>query len=64
LGRSSLSTQNFALVGDQDGTCRLFNPVFTTSLWLLTEPSSSAVNGYFEDEGERVQDQLLAEEVL
>jgi hypothetical protein len=52
------------LVGDQDGTCRIFNPASDYKL-VVTHPSYEAAQEWLlEDEYERVKGQLLAEEAF
>jgi hypothetical protein len=56
------------LVGDQDGTCRIFNPASDYKLivkLIVTHSNYQAAQEWlFEDEYERVKGLLLAEEVL
>ncbi|MFH7243280.1 MAG: hypothetical protein ACHWZW_10570 [Spirulina sp.] len=52
------------LIGDQDGTCRIFSPSSDYKL-LVTHASYEAAKAWLlEDEYERVQGQLFAAEVL
>ncbi|MDG2991494.1 hypothetical protein L3556_11215 [Candidatus Synechococcus calcipolaris G9] len=52
------------LVGDQDGTCRIFNPASDYKL-VVTHPSYENAQAWLlEDEYERVKGPLLAEEVF
>ena len=52
------------VVGDQDGTCRIFNPGFNYRL-VVTHPNYQAAQEWIlEDEYERDKGQLLAEEVI
>jgi hypothetical protein len=49
---------------ERDGTCRIFNPAFDYKL-VVTHSNYQAVQEWlFEDEYERVNGQLLAEEVM
>lgn len=52
------------LVGDQDGTCRIFNPASNYKLVVAHPNYQSAQEWLLEDEYERVRGQLLAEEVM
>ncbi len=52
------------LVGDQDGSCRIFNPAADYKLVISHASYQSAQAWLLEDEYERVKGQLLAEEVL
>ncbi len=52
------------LVGDQDGACRIFNPAHNYKLVVAHSDYQAAQEWLLEDEYERVQGQLLAEEVL
>jgi hypothetical protein len=52
------------LVGEQDGTCRIFNPASDYKLVVAHSNYQSAQEWLLEDEYERVNGQLLAEEVL
>ena len=52
------------LVGDQDGTCRIFNPSFDYKLVVAHSDYQAAQEWLLEDEYERVQGQLLAEEIM
>jgi hypothetical protein len=52
------------LVGDQDGTCRIFNPATEYKLVVTHANYESAQEWLLEDEYERVKGQLLAEEVF
>ncbi len=52
------------LVGDLDGTCRIFNPASDYKLVVTHANYQSAQAWLLEDEYERVKGQLLAEEVL
>jgi hypothetical protein len=52
------------VVGDRDGTCRIFNPASNYQL-VVTHPNyETAREWLLEDEYERVNGQILAEEVL
>jgi hypothetical protein len=52
------------LVGDQDGTCRIFNPASNYKLVVTHSNYQTAQEWLLEDEYEQVRGQLLAEEVL
>jgi hypothetical protein len=52
------------LVGDQDGTCRIFNPASGYKLVVTHSSYQSAQDWLLEDEYERVKGSLLAEEVF
>ncbi len=52
------------LVSDQDGSCRIFNPGSHYKLVVTHANYEAAQNWLLEDEYERVQGQLLAEDVL
>jgi hypothetical protein len=52
------------LVGDRDGTCRIFNPGSNYQLVITHSNYQIAQEWLLEDEYERVRGQLLAEEVL
>ena len=52
------------LVGDQDGSCRIFNPSANYKLVVAHADYETAREWLLEDEYERVQGQLLAEDVL
>jgi hypothetical protein len=52
------------LIGDRDGTCRIFNPGADYKLVVSHSSYEAAKEWLLEDEYERVQGQLLAEEVL
>jgi hypothetical protein len=49
---------------DRDGTCRIFNPAFDYKLVVTHSNYQAAQEWMFEDEYERVNGQLLAEEVI
>ncbi len=52
------------LVGDQDATCRIFNPTFNYKL-VVTHPNyQTAQEWLLEDAYERVKGKLLASEVI
>ena len=51
------------LIGDQDGTCRIFNPG-DYKLVVAHSDYQAAQEWLLEDEYERVQGQLLAEEIM
>ena len=52
------------LVGDRDGSCRIFNPTSGYKL-VVAHPSYQAAQEWLlEDEYERIKGQLLAEEVF
>ena len=50
--------------GDQDGSCRIFSPGANYKLVVAHSNYEAAREWLLEDEYERVQGQLLAEEVL
>lgn len=52
------------IVGDQDGICRIFNPASDYKLVATHSNYQVAQEWLLEDEYERVDGQLLAEEVL
>lgn len=52
------------LVGDQDGSCRIFSPGADYKLVVAHSDYEAAREWLLEDEYERIQGQLLAEEVL
>jgi hypothetical protein len=52
------------LVEDLDGTCRIFNPAFDYKLVVTYSNYQAAQEWLLEDEYERVNGQLLAEEIL
>jgi hypothetical protein len=52
------------LVGDKDGSCRIFNPAADYKLIVSHSNYQSAQDWLLEDEYERVKGQLLAEEIL
>ena len=52
------------LVGDQNGTCRIFNPGSNYKLVVTHSNYQAAQEWLLEDEYERVEGQLLVEEVL
>ncbi|WP_035987177.1 hypothetical protein [Leptolyngbya sp. KIOST-1] len=52
------------LIGDRDGTCRIFNPGADYKLIVSHSSYEAAKEWLLEDEYERVQGQLLAEEGL
>ena len=52
------------LVGDRDGTCRILNPVSDYRLVSNHSSYQNAQEWLLEDEYERVNGQLLAEELL
>ena len=52
------------LVGDRNGTCQIFNPASAYKLVVTHASYESAQQWLLEDEYERVNGQLLAEEVL
>jgi hypothetical protein len=52
------------LVGNRDGTCLIFNPAFDYKLVVTHSNYQAAQEWLFEDEYERVNGQLLAEEVI
>lgn len=52
------------LVGEQNGTCRIFNPASNYKLVVTHSNYQTAQEWLLEDEYERVEGQLLAEEIL
>jgi hypothetical protein len=52
------------LIGDQDGSCRIFSPGANYKLVVTHSNYEAAREWLLEDEYERVQGQLLSEEVL
>jgi hypothetical protein len=52
------------LVGDRDGSCRIFNPTFDYKLVVTHSNYQAAQEWLCEDEYERVNGQLFAEEVI
>ena len=52
------------LVGDHDGTCRIFNPALEYRLVGTHANYEAAQEWLLEDEYERVRGKILAEEVL
>lgn len=52
------------LVSDQDGTCRIFNPALAYKLMIVHPSYEAAQEWLLEDEYERVNGKLLAEEIL
>jgi hypothetical protein len=52
------------LIGDQDGSCRIFNPSSDYKLVVSHSNYQEAHEWLLEDEYERVQGQLLSEEVI
>lgn len=52
------------LVGDQDGTCRIFNPALDYKLLVTHSNYQLAQEWLLEDEYDRVKGQLLAAEIL
>jgi hypothetical protein len=52
------------LVSDADGSCRIFNPAADYKLVVAHPDYEAAQDWLLEDEYDRVQGQLLAEEVL
>jgi hypothetical protein len=52
------------VVGDEDGSCRIFNPAADYKL-VVTYPTYQAAQDWLlEDKYERIQGQLLAEDVI
>ncbi len=51
------------LIGDQDGTCRIFSPGADYKMVVTHSNYEAAREWLLEDEYERVQGQLLVEEV-
>jgi hypothetical protein len=56
--------QILMLIGDQDGSCRIFNPGANYQLVVSHSSYEAARDWLLEDEYERVQDRLLAEDIL
>ncbi len=52
------------VIGDRDGTCRIFNPAFDYKLVVSHPDYQTAQEWLLEDEYERVNGQLFAEEIL
>ncbi|MGB3292948.1 MAG: hypothetical protein WBB01_08185 [Phormidesmis sp.] len=52
------------LVGDEDGSCRIFNPSSDYKLVVAHSSYQSAQNWLLEDEYERVQGKILAAEII
>ena len=52
------------LVGDRDGSCRIFNPASGYQLVVSHSNYQAAQDWLLEDEYERVKGQLLAEEIM
>jgi len=52
------------LVGDQNGSCRIFNPASGYQLVVSHSNYQAAQDWLLEDEYERVNGQLFAEEVI
>ena len=52
------------LVSDRDGSCRIFNPAAEYKLVVTHSTYQAAQDWLLEDEYERVQGQLLAEEIF
>ncbi len=52
------------MVGDQDGSCRIFNPGADYKLVVAHSNYEAAQEWLLEDDYERVQGPLLAEDVL
>ena len=52
------------VVGDRDGTCRIFNPASDYKLVVAHPNYQAAQDWLLEDEYERVKGKLLAEEVI
>ena len=52
------------LVSDRDGSCRIFNPASEYKLVVTHSNYQAAQDWLLEDEYERVQGQLLAEEIF
>ncbi|MBD2428558.1 hypothetical protein [Phormidium sp. FACHB-1136] len=52
------------LVGNQDGTCHIFNPALNYKLVVTHSNYAAAQDWLLEDEYERVKGQVLAEEVV
>jgi hypothetical protein len=52
------------VVGDEDGSCRIFNPAAGYKLVVAHSSYQSAQDWLLEDEYERVKGQLFAEDVI
>jgi hypothetical protein len=52
------------VVSDEDGSCRIFNPAADYRLVVAHPTYQSAQDWLLEDEYERIQGQLLAEDVI
>jgi hypothetical protein len=52
------------LVGEQDGTCRIFNPASDYKLIATHANYQAAQEWLMEDEYERFKDQLLKDQLL
>lgn len=52
------------VVGDEDGSCRIFNPTSDYQLVVALPSYQAAEDWLIEDEYERVKGQLLAEDVI
>jgi hypothetical protein len=52
------------LIGDRDGSCRIFKPDADYQLVIAHSDYEAAKNWLLEDEYERIESQLLAEELL
>ena len=52
------------LIGDRDGSCRIFKPDANYQLVVTHSDYEAAKDWLLEDEYERIESQLLAEEIL
>jgi len=52
------------LIGDRDGSCRIFKPDANYQLVVTHSDYEAAKDGLLEDEYERIESQLLAEEIF
>ena len=52
------------MIGDHDGTCRIFNPALNYKLMATHPDYETAQEWLLEDEYERVNGQLSSEEIL
>jgi len=52
------------LIGDRDGSCRIFKPDANYQLVVTHSDYEAAKDWLLEDEYERIESQLLAEEIF
>jgi hypothetical protein len=52
------------VIGNEDGSCRIFNPAADYKLVVAHSTYQSAQDWLLEDEYERIQGQLLAEDAI